>query len=203
MKQSIGMNKDDFLKLFITQLQHQDPLNPMDGTQFMTQLAQITQVEQAYNTNTNLQNILNALNGASALSAASFMGKTVTATSSDVKLQDGTQPQIQFSVPQDAAQIAVTIRDGSGATVRTLTQGSTAAGTASVAWDGKDANGTQLAAGTYTVSVSGVNASGTGFSCTPQITGSVDGISMSGSTPTLSVGGRTIPISSILSVKGG
>ncbi|WP_298272619.1 flagellar hook capping FlgD N-terminal domain-containing protein, partial [Geobacter sp.] len=51
MKQSTGLNKDDFLKLFITQLQNQDPLQPQDSSQFIAQLAQLTQVEQAYNTN--------------------------------------------------------------------------------------------------------------------------------------------------------
>lgn len=47
MKKSTGMNKDDFLKLFVTQLQHQDPLNPADSSEFIGQLAQLTQVEQA------------------------------------------------------------------------------------------------------------------------------------------------------------
>lgn len=203
MKQSIGMDKDDFLKLFMTQLQHQDPLNPMDGTQFMTQLAQITQVEQAYNTNSNLQNILNALNGSSALAAASFMGKDVTATSSQVSLKDGEQPQIRYSVPKAATQVTLDIKNSSGMTVRTLTQGETAAGTASLVWDGKDNSGTQLPAGTYTVAVKGVDASGSSFSCTPQIAGTVNGVNMSGASTTITVGGVEIPISSILSVRGG
>ena len=75
MKQSIGMNKDDFLSLFVTQLKNQDPLNPMDGTEFIGQLAQLTQVEQAYNTNSNLGKLIGMMNDSSALSSVSYIGK--------------------------------------------------------------------------------------------------------------------------------
>jgi len=56
MKEKLGMNKDDFLKLFITQLQNQDPLAPQDPTEMLGQLAQLTQVEQAYNSTAALEN---------------------------------------------------------------------------------------------------------------------------------------------------
>ncbi len=203
MKQAIGMDKDDFLTLLITQLQNQDPLNPMDGTEFMTQMAQLTQVEQAYNTNTNLENILSALNNSSSLTASSLVGKTVSASGSQVALAAGGSAQISYSVPSAAEQVTVTITDSNGTTVRTLTQGQTAAGTSSVTWDGRDASGNQLAAGTYNVSVAGVNSAGNTVTCQPLVTGRVEGISYSGTSVTMTIGGVTVPFSNILSVTGG
>ncbi|MEA5114717.1 MAG: flagellar hook assembly protein FlgD [Geobacteraceae bacterium] len=203
MKKSIGMDKDDFLTLLITQLQNQDPLNPMDGTEFMTQMAQLTQVEQAYNTNTNLESILSALNNSSSLSASSLVGKSVSAAGSQVALTSGGSAQISYFVPSAAEQVTVTITDSNGSTVRTLTQGQTAAGTSSVTWDGRDASGNQLAAGTYNVSVAGINSAGNTVTCQPLVTGKVEGISYSGTSPTMTIGGLTVPFNNIMSVTGG
>ena len=89
MKKATGMNKDDFLKLFVTQLQNQDPMKPQDSNQFIAQLAQLSQVEQSYNTNTNLQSLLTAQNNATVVSAVSFIGKDVLAAGSQVSLTAG------------------------------------------------------------------------------------------------------------------
>jgi flagellar basal-body rod modification protein FlgD len=203
MKQSIGMNKDDFLKLFVTQLQNQDPLNPMDGTQFIGQLAQLTQVEQAYNTNSNLEKIMGMMNDSSAMSAVSYIGKEITAAGSSVALTSGGEAKITYTVPKAAQQVVVTIRDASGATVRTLTQGQTAAGNVSLTWDGRNNAGAALPSGTYTVAVSGVDSAGSSFSCGTKTSGKVDGVSFAGSAPVLTVGGLEIPFSNLLSVAGG
>jgi len=203
MKQSIGMDKDDFLTLLITQLQNQDPLDPMDGTEFMTQMAQLTEVEQAYNTNMNLENIMSALDNASSLSAASLVGKNVSAAGSQVALNAGEGAILSYSVPSSAEQVTVTIMDANGATVRTLTAGQTTPGTSSVSWDGRDADGNQLASGIYNVSVSGVNSAGNTVACQPLVTGRVEGISYAGTAVTMTVGGVTVPFNNILSVTGG
>jgi len=203
MKQSLGMNKDDFLKLFVTQLQNQDPLNPMDGNEYIAQLAQLTQVEQSYNTNSNLQKMISMMNDSAALSAVSYIGKEITAAGSEVALTAGTDAKIAYAVPKAAEQVTVTIKDASGATVRTLTQGPTAAGNVSLTWDGRNDAGTALPSGTYTIAVSGVDSTGTGFSCDTRTSGKVQAVSFAGSTPVLTVGGLEIPFSSLLSVAGG
>ncbi len=203
MKQAIGMDKDDFLTLLITQLQNQDPLDPMDGTEFMTQMAQLTEVEQAYNTNTNLQNIMSALDNSSSLSAASLVGKNVSAAGSQVALNAGEGAILSYSVPSSAEQVTVTIMDANGAAVRTLTAGQSAPGTSSVNWDGRDAQGNQLASGIYNVSVSGVNSAGNTVACQPLVTGRVEGISYEGTSVTMTVGGVTVPFNNILTVTGG
>lgn len=202
MKQSIGMNKDDFLKLFMTQLQNQDPLNPMDSTEQISQLAQLTQVEQSYNTNSNLQSIISALGASSALSAVSFVGSEVTAAGSSVAMKEGAEAAITFSVPKAAEQVTVSIVDGKGEIVRTLTGGVTPAGESSLAWDGKDSSGAQLPSGTYSVAVTGKDAAGTSFACSPLIRGTVEGINFAGSSPLMVIGGIEVPFSDLLRVKG-
>ncbi|MHC1698336.1 MAG: flagellar hook assembly protein FlgD [Geobacteraceae bacterium] len=202
MKQSMGMNKDDFLKLFITQLQNQDPLNPMDGTEQISQLAQLTQVEQAYNTNSNLQSLISALGASSSLSAISFVGSEVTAAGSRVSLTEGAPANVTFTVPKAAEQVSVNILNARGDVVRTLNSGVTAAGESTLAWDGNDANGTPLPTGNYSVAVTGVDAAGNSFACSTFVRGTVEGINFSGSSPLMVIGGLELPFSDLLRVKG-
>lgn len=200
MKQQVGMNESDFLKLFVAQLQNQDPLNPADSAQFVTQLAQISAVEQAYDTNANLQSLLTAQNNSSQIEAVSFIGKTIVASGNQVALS-GNQPAINFALPSAAAQVTVNIMNSAGTTVRTITASNLSAGNNSVTWDGKDGNGATLSNGTYTFSVTGTDANGNSVSPTTIVTGQVDGVNVSGDQPQLTVGGVTVPISSVVSMR--
>ena len=203
MKQSTGMNKDDFLKLFVTQLQNQDPLNPQDGTQFIGQLAQLTQVEQAYNTNTNQQNMLNQGSNSTTLAAISLIGKQVEAPGSQVNLQPGSPASVNFSLAQAADQLTVTLKDASGAIVKSVAAGAKGSGAGSVAWDGTDNAGAQLPAGAYSFSISAKDAGGNNVTSTSVIKGKVDGVDMSGATPVLSIGGIKLNLTEVTSVTGG
>lgn len=201
MKKATGMNKDDFLKLFITQMQNQDPLNPMDSTEFLGQLAQLTQVEQAYNTNSNLAALIAAQNSNASMNAVSYLGTTVTAKGNQISLA-GNQPGISYNLPAFAEKVSIIITDSSGNLVQTINATNVPSGDNSVTWDGKGSNGAVQPAGIYTVSVTASSADGKQFSGTPMIYGKVDGILLDATTPTLSVGGISIPMSSVLQVKG-
>jgi len=202
MKKATGMNKDDFLKLFIAQMQNQDPLNPMDGTQFVSQLAQLTQVEQAYNTNSNLENLINAQGNSTSVAAVSFLGNTVTAKGSQVNLTDGGQPTLSFTLASSAQKVSAEIRDANGALVRTLTGGKCQEGLNSITWDGKSNTGQALPAGAYTFAVKATNATGQDVTATTLVQGKVDGVSLEGTVPVLSLGGIDVPLDDIISVKG-
>lgn len=200
MKQTAGLNQDDFLKLFITQLQNQDPLNPQDSSQMVSQLAQFSQVEQSYATNTNLQNLLSAVTDSASQSAVSFIGKTATAKGSQLTLGAGSQPQLPFSLDSAAAKVQIAIQDGSGQTVRTLQLGSTAAGNGSVSWDGLADNGSPAPAGSYRFTVTGYNQDSSSFTGTPLIRGTVSGIALGSGTPVLTMDGGSVPLSDVISV---
>jgi flagellar basal-body rod modification protein FlgD len=203
MRQTTGMNKNDFLQLLVTQLKSQDPLNPQDSSEFVAQLAQLTQVEQTYNINTNLQNLLASQNNFSSMSAMSLIGKEITTASSQVVLTAGGQPSLPFSLASDATHLNLEIKDATGRTVRTLTQGATSAGVRSTTWDGMDDNGQPVPAGTYTFAVSGLDATGQAISATPLFRGRVSGVNLEGDTPVLTVNGIYVPLTSVLEVKEG
>ena len=202
MKQTTGLNSDDFMKLFVTQLQYQDPTAPQDTSAMVTQMAQLTQVEQAYDTNTNLQSLLNAVNSSSSLSAVSFIGKTITAQGSQVNLTQGGQAQLNFNLAGAANQVQVAVQDASGRTVRTMTLGATPAGDGSVTWDGKDDNNGFLSAGTYSFTATGVNSDGSTFAATPLIKSRVDGVKLVQGSPVLTTGGIDVPLASVSAISG-
>jgi flagellar basal-body rod modification protein FlgD len=201
LKQTTGLNSNDFMKLLVTQLQNQDPLNPQDSSAFVAQLAQITQVEQTYDINTNLQNLLSSQNNAGALSSVSFIGKNIMAHGAQISMTSGSPSTLGFTLPSAAAQVSVQISDASGNTVRTLTQGATSAGAGSITWDGKDNSNNTLSSGTYSFAVSGIDASGQAIQGTPMVQGQVTGIKLDGTTPVLTVNGLDVPLTSIVQVQ--
>ena len=203
MEQSTGMNKDDFLKLFVTQLQNQDPLNPQDSSQFIGQLAQLTQVEQAYNTNTNLQSLITQASNSATLSTVSMIGKQVQSQGSQVSLQSGSPSSINFSLAQAANQVTVAVQDSTGTTVKTITSGAANAGQGSVTWDGTNSAGAQLPSGAYTFSVSATDASGKAVTTTPLIMGTVTGVDMTATDPVLSLGNIKVNLTDVTSVGTG
>ncbi|GFO67306.1 basal-body rod modification protein FlgD [Geomonas limicola] len=203
MKKATGMNKDDFLKLFVTQLQNQDPLNPQDSSQFISQLAQITQVEQAYNTNSNLTSLLNQGGNSMTMASVSLIGKEVKASGSQVSLTSGSPSSVNFNLGQSADQVTVNILNGSGSVIKTINAGAMGAGDGSVSWDGTNNLGSQLSSGAYSFSVSAKDAQGNTVTTTPMIKGKVDGVDMSGATPVLSVGNVKLSLTDVTAVSTG
>ncbi|QEM69881.1 flagellar hook assembly protein FlgD [Geobacter sp. FeAm09] len=202
MKKDLGFTSDDFLKLFIAQLQNQDPLNPQDSSAFLSQLAQMSQVEQAYNTNTNLTSLLTAQNNTTSMNSVSFIGKTVKANGSSVALDGTSAATLQYNLSGASASSTITITDASGNTVRTATVAAQSAGDNTYTWDGRDNSGAQLPAGAYTFSVSSTSSSGSALTATTYTTGTVDGVAFVNGTPTLTIGSVSVALSDVINVKG-
>jgi flagellar basal-body rod modification protein FlgD len=202
MKKSLGMNKDDFMKLFIAQLQYQDPLKPQDPSAMLDQLSQLSLVEQSYNSNTSLNNLLTAQNNSISLTALSLIGKDVKAKGNNVTFDGSAPTTMQFNLPVAAASANLSIINASGQTVRTATLGSCTAGDSTVSWDGRDNNGALLPAGSYTFAISAAAADGTALTATTYTTGRIDGVDLAGSTPQLTIGASSIALANVISVKG-
>ncbi|NVN89780.1 MAG: flagellar hook assembly protein FlgD [Desulfuromonadales bacterium] len=202
MKKSLGMNKDDFMKLFIAQLQYQDPLKPQDATAMLDQLSQLTLVEQSYNNNTALKDLLTAQNNSMSMTSVSFIGKDVKALGNAVTFDGSASASVQFNLPASASSTTVTISDASGHAVRTASLGSLTAGDASYTWDGRDSSGALLPAGAYSYAVSATSASGTAVAATTYTTGRIDGVNLSSGTPYLTIGSTSVSLADVISVKG-
>lgn len=202
MKKSMGMNKDDFMKLFIAQLQYQDPLKPQDPSAMLDQLSQLSLVEQSYNSNTALNKLLAAQNNSTTMSSVSFIGKEVKANGNATEFDGANPADLQFSLPVSTSASTVTIADASGHTVRTVTLGSLTAGDANFIWDGRNNSGTLLPAGSYSFTVNSTLANGSNVAATPYITGRIDGVNLASDTPVLTIGQTSILLSDVIAIKG-
>jgi flagellar basal-body rod modification protein FlgD len=192
------LGKDDFLKLLVAQLKAQDPLNPMDPTEFTTQLAQFTSLEELTNVNTNLGNLLTKQATANNSLAVDFLGKTIEASGNSVDLKNGVADSIAFSLDQSAAAVTVNVHDSSGNLVKTINAGSFAAGENSVKWDGTDNNGKILSDGEYTFTIQPIDATGNTVSSTSYIQGEVTGVLYNSGTTYLKVGNQEITLDKVI-----
>lgn len=202
MKESVGMDKDDFMKLFIAQLQYQDPLEPTDSTAMLDQLSQMTLVEQTYNTNTALSDLLTAQNNTISLSAVSFIGKDVKANGNTATFDGSNSTSLEFNLSSSAASAQLTISDSSGNTVNTVSLGACNSGDNSYSWDGRDSSGVVQSAGSYTFTVTATSSSDSAVTATTYTTGKVDGVNLSGTTPTLEIGSTSVELSDVISLGG-
>jgi flagellar basal-body rod modification protein FlgD len=180
--------QDRFLKLLVTQLQNQDPLNPMDNAQITTQMAQLSTVSGIEQLNSTLSN----LSQSQASQAASLIGHTVVAPGSSIVLATGSNGVSQgiggVELPSSADKVTVTIVDANNQPVRTIQMGKQDAGDQLFAWDGKTDAGTAAPAGIYTFSVA-ATAGGTDVKPVALAGGTVNSILMTSSGPQLSVPG--------------
>ena len=136
---SLSGNFDTFLRLLTTQLQNQDPLEPMDATKFTEQLVSYSQVEQQINTNANLESLIALNKSAIGANAITYLGKTVLTGGAATALEGGAA-KWRYALTSDANTLQLTIKDASGKTVRTMT-GNKNVGMHEFTWDGKKTNG--------------------------------------------------------------
>ena len=129
------MNQDMFFQLLIAQLENQDPLNPMESTEFTAQLAQFSELEKLSSMNNALnymQLYLASLNNAQAVD---FIGKEIEAKGDSLQLSEGGSAAIHYKLPEDAAAVTINIYDKDMRLVRTIDEKSKNAGEHSKEWD--------------------------------------------------------------------
>src|SRR5882757_46909 len=149
-----ALGKDDFLKLLIAQMKHQDPLKPMDDTSFVAQLAQFSSLEQQANANKLLELVATQQQGLANNTIIDLVGKGVTVRGDKVTYDGkGFGAPVRFTLASGASEVKVSIVDSTGQTVRTIDVGPKPAGFISAQWDGKNNLGTQQPAGAYSVRV--------------------------------------------------
>lgn len=154
--QSLG--QDTFLKLLTTQLQHQDPLNPMDNTEFVAQLSQFSSLEQLTNVNTSLDSMAMGMGSLGSATMVNLIGKEVRAAGNGFEYS-GSDKTLHFDLGSAAQNVTVTIYNDAGSVVRQVSVGGKTAGENSFTWDGKNTNGVAVPNGNYTFKVSGLNDS--------------------------------------------
>lgn len=147
-----------FLTMLLTQMKNQDPLNPMDNAQLTSQMAQLSTVTGIDQLNATLQALSDSMLSNQSLQAANMIGHGVLVAGHGVDLTGGIGLG-GFELSEPASNVQVSIRDASGALVRTLDMGALGAGINKWNWDGKDSSGATLPDGQYTFSVNAVQGS--------------------------------------------
>ena len=186
---TIAATFDQFLTLLTTQLQNQNPLDPLDTNQFTQQLVQFAGVEQQLKTNSQLETLVTQTKAQSVPVAASFVGMKITADGSTAALANN-QANWSFKSPS-AGTATFTITDKNNKTVFTETK-KIAAGSQSYAWNGRDQNKVAYPAGDYRLSIAAKDAAGKGVSVSTEIEGTVDSVRFEGDTPILQMGAQSI-----------
>lgn len=143
------MTKDDFLKLFVAQLQHQDPLNPDNGAEMATKLAQFNSLEQMMNMNQTLDKMVNSQNIDRNLQMVGYVGKEVSLQGGRIKLDGDSISESSYQISRPASKASIEIRDSSGSLVYEREIGPLEAGEHELKWDGRDSTGSSLPNGVY------------------------------------------------------
>ena len=172
------MGKEDFLKLLVTQLKNQDPLNPSNATEFTAQLAQFSSLEQLTNLNTSMGNMVTATNNSTKISALDMIGKDVTFTGSSFSYNN--EPvQLGYTLDGTASQVQLLIQDSNGQPVQTISGKDLTKGNHTLTWDGKDLNGNKVQSGSYKVIVQAKGIDSEGVAASPFIRSQVTGVDLS------------------------
>ena len=146
-------NEDTFMTLMMAQLKHQDPFQPMEGGEFLTQLAQFEMVSGVKSMEEGLQSLAGSMLSNQVLESAALVGKTVFAEAGAARLEAGGTIDGAVDIPPGAGAAKLEIRSESGELVRSFSLEATA-GRQSFVWDGLDATGAPLPAGNYRISAS-------------------------------------------------
>lgn len=180
------MGKDDFLMLLMTQLRHQDPVKPMDHTEFATQLAQFSQLEQLSNIGAGIKDLRTDVGGESKLQALGLIGKHIEASGSEIRLIEG-KPVSLMPVQKEGVKLTkAAIFDSAGKLVTEIDLSRKSTDEA-IAWDGKGQDGRPQPSGTYLFRVHGVGRDGKAMEIGTELSGKVTGVELDGNAPVLMV----------------
>lgn len=191
---------DNFLQLLTKQLEKQDPLSPMDATQFTSQLVQFSTVEQAINTNGKLDRLIEVVSSSAQTSALQYIDSTVELDTRVGYLGDQGEASFAYSLPSAAKEVRISVLDADGNVVREAV-GNRAAGANGFVWDGKGSDGVREAAGIYRIEVTALNEGGEALAVGASGSGVVTGVTNEGDRLMLTVGGAAVPVEAVTAVR--
>jgi len=196
-----ALGKDEFLKLLVTQMQYQDPLNPMDNAQFTAQLAQFSSLEQLFQVNNNLSGLTESQAPSGMASVTGFIGREILASGNATEVSANGAQALNFYLDGPAEIVNVLVQAEDGTPVRSLALGALPGGDQSIPWDGLDGDGVPLPAGTYRFQVAAQDVAGSSVEARTQVQGTVTGALFEGGQAQLVVGTRRVPLADVLAVK--
>ncbi|MDX5595335.1 flagellar hook assembly protein FlgD [Pseudovibrio sp. SPO723] len=196
--QSISANYDLFMSMLTTQLQNQDPLDPLDSAQYTEQLVQYTQVEQQIQQNENLDQLLVQMKTQNASQFVGYIGNEVTALGDKAILADD-EAKWTYVAPQDG-KVQIEIKNSEGAVVY-REEVDIKEGDGTYKWEGTTESGSKAADGVYSISMTMQNELNQPFEVSTNITGVVTEVDFTQGEVVLRLGDLEVPVSDITKVK--
>lgn len=196
------VNKEQFLTLLVAQLKYQDPLNPMESTEFTSQLAQFTSLEQLYNLNSSFEGLKNAMTSQNNYQAVNLIGKSVIASGNTLRVQDTrVLNQGSYILEGPAGQVKISIYDKDGILVKTLDKTAVEAGLNPINWDGLGLYGQTVSDGDYTFEVKAYDGIGEMVEAAVYIEGEITGLTFGpGGSTSLLMHGLVINLDDVLEI---
>jgi len=191
VKAKKDLGKDDFLNLLVTQLKHQDPLNPMESQEFSTQLAQFSSLEQLFGMNETLLAIQKSLDASGNENILDYIGKVVKTSDNTVSVTGGIIDSSVYSL-NSSADVNISVYDALGSEIRSISAGLKESGEHSTGWDGRDNRGNMVGDGVYTIKINAVDQSGAAVKTDVYHTGEVTGVIHQNSIPYLMIGKKPV-----------
>lgn len=196
---TLAQNFDNFLTLLTTQLQHQDPLAPMESTEFTSQLVQFASVEQQVTQNQQLEDLIALQRRNQAVNAVTFLGTEIEAFGNQALL-DGGNMTIGYTLLPDTDSVTISILDDQDREVRSF-EGDTDPGKNTLVWDGINDQGLPAPDGVYTILVTARNADGDPMDSATSINGTVSAVIAEDGVIVLKMGEISVPLDRVVGVR--
>jgi flagellar basal-body rod modification protein FlgD len=195
---TLAGNFQTFLSLLTTQLQNQNPLDPLDTNQFTQQLVEFASVEQQLKTNDQLSALVALQQTTQATQALGFVGKTAVVDGNTTALSNSSATW-QLNVPSSSA-VNITIANSKGQTVFTGSYSANAGDNQPFAWNGQGNDGTQWPDGLYTLTATAADSSGNPVAISTQVGGTVSSVDLTQTPPLLMINGQSYTVSQVKSI---
>jgi flagellar basal-body rod modification protein FlgD len=174
------LKQDDFMKLLVTQLKHQDPLKPQGSAEFLTQMAQFSTVNGIQELQKSVVDLAESSRKQQSVTASNLVGRSALVASDKALLPPGGAIRGELALPQSASAVNLEITDLKGKIVKTLELGEQAAGPVPFTWNGQLADGETLAQpGLYHIRALGTVA-GQSTALETRVAGTIDSVSLQG-----------------------
>ena len=194
-----SLNQADFLNIFVTQLKHQDPLQPLDNNQMASQMAQFSMVQSLNDMTASLKSMESSQAAVNNLQAASLVGKKVEVKGSTLSLSQGTASDGSYQL-EKPGKATIKILDEKGSLVRIIESGVTDTEKQKFIWDGKSQQGAALPDGQYRFQVEAVDAQGAAIEVKTTMVGKVDGVTLDQGKAYLQIGSNKVLLSEIMAI---
>lgn len=196
------LDKDAFMKLMLTQMQHQDPSNPLKSHEMAAQMAQFTSLEQLSNINTTLEKMSLSQNAGSPMETLGLIGKIVQGDSSRFTRVAGEKThELSFKLPEASTETKIDVKNPEGKVVKTFTLHNLKSGENKISWNGISEDGLETRPGDYTFDINAQKSNGKKMVVDTAFEGQISGVKFVSGQPILMIGDKTIKLNEVQEIK--